>query len=173
MRLLFVMTPMILKPTGNQLQGLIFSHSMYVIWYGSKRPNAQRGDFRMGLVNLSLQMIIYYHLVLFSDFLLDPMLKYHIGYTLLICLGLIAASNIAYIVWYQLVTFLRLRHLRSIKAKKLKEFEDIDRQRNPEKYRNKKIVELEEKVQKKREELLMKKIEYGIISVVPKKPQRR
>lgn len=79
-------------------------------------------------------MVIFYHLMSFSDFVLDPETKFIMGYSLLVFIGILIALNIGISLKNQLMNMLRERRMKKTKADREKRWLQLDMIHNPEKY---------------------------------------
>ena len=83
------------KDIGNQIQFLVFVQSIYIIWYGQARPHRFRSQAYLEIFNESMLMMLYYHVIIFSDFVIDPMARFQMGYSFLTFFGIIIIVNLA------------------------------------------------------------------------------
>ena len=68
-RLLFVMLPFIFMGLeAQQIQCLLLFDIFYLIFYVKLNPHLERSMRNMELANEALQLLVYYHMVLFSSF---------------------------------------------------------------------------------------------------------
>ena len=81
--------------------------SIFIIWHGKTEPHKTQFENRLMIVNQAIQMLIFYHLVMFSDFVIEPETKFTMGYSLLICLGILIALNIGISIKKQISSALR------------------------------------------------------------------
>ena len=95
-RIFFVMIPtfMFLHPMF-QLQFLVFSSSLYVIFYESQKPHLLKSRQQLEVTNEVLIMIACYHMFLFSKFNFNLDLQFTMGYSLVAVIGILVAINIA------------------------------------------------------------------------------
>lgn len=77
-------------------------------------------------------MLIFYHLVIFSEFVIDVETKFIMGYSLLICLGILIALNIGISIKKQISSALRQKRMKKAKADMIA----MDRKKNPQNYRD-------------------------------------
>ena len=94
--------------------------SIFIIWHGQTEPHMTRFENRLMIINQALQMIVFYHLVIFSEFVIDPETKFTMGYSLLICLGILIALNIGISLKKQMSSALRQKRMKKAKADALK-----------------------------------------------------
>lgn len=115
-RLLFVMLPFIFMGLeAQQLQCLLLCDIFYLIFYLKLNPHIERTMRRMELVNECLQLVVYYHMVLFSSFDTNAAAKFEFGYSFLVCLMCIMLVNVG-VAAYESVVSAR-RKSRRAKAK--------------------------------------------------------
>ena len=112
-RLLFVMVPlMVLGYPAQQIQILVEGDVLYVIAYCSIWPHAHKVDTAMEIINECLQMIVYYYLTLFTEFIPDPYTRFNVyGKSFLGVIGLIMLVNIAYSVIFSIKDYRRAKYL--------------------------------------------------------------
>lgn len=105
-------------------------------------------------------MIIFYHLLVFSDFILDLQVKFQMGYSLLGFMGLLIALNISVSLLSQASRVMRKIRWKNRKEKYEERLLEIDRQRNPEKY----LTEADHKFLSFRQEMTVNNIskKYGL-----------
>ena len=85
-----------------QMQALIFSSSLYIIWYVSVWPHLEKLELYLEIINEVLMELGFYHLMVFSDFYVGDgreSLKLAASYTFVVILGLIILINIIYLVY--------------------------------------------------------------------------
>jgi hypothetical protein len=95
LKLSFVVIPLCFPNQGLKIQILLFVHSLFIIWYGNVQPHTDRGEYRMWMFNQGMQMVIYYHLLVFSDFVIDPEIKFKMGYSMLASIAIMISVNLA------------------------------------------------------------------------------
>ena len=107
LKLSFVCIPLFMPDQGNKIQILLFMQTIFIIWHGKTEPHKNQFENRLMIVNQAIQMLIFYHLVMFSDFVIEPETKFTMGYSLLICLGILIALNIGISIKKQISSALR------------------------------------------------------------------
>jgi hypothetical protein len=65
-----------------------------MIWYGLARPHKLKADRKLEIYNETSMMLLFYHSLTFSDFVLEPETKYGLGFTFITVFGLIIAVNL-------------------------------------------------------------------------------
>jgi hypothetical protein len=110
-RLIFVCIPIWLPDSGRQIQFLILVETFYIIWYGQARPHKFREDRNLELFNEAILMILYYHVIIFSDFILEPTTKFQMGYSFLAFISLIIMMNL-FLSFQKSYTQLRIKRRR-------------------------------------------------------------
>jgi hypothetical protein len=93
LKLSFIVIPILMHDQGNQIQVLLFVQSVFIIWYGIVEPHSKRSEYRLMMFNQGMQMTIYYHLIVFSEFVLDPEIKFNMGYSLLAFIASMISVN--------------------------------------------------------------------------------
>jgi hypothetical protein len=76
LKLSFAAIPLLMFDQGTKIQVLLFVQSLFIIWYGIVEPHNDRSEYRMMMFNQGIQMVIFYHLLVFSDFVLYPDVKF-------------------------------------------------------------------------------------------------
>jgi 4-amino-4-deoxy-L-arabinose transferase-like glycosyltransferase len=66
-------------------------------------------------------MILSYHLFLFTDFVIDSVTKFKLGYSFLFTVGAMAALNIGLLLKNAIINKLRWRRLAKVKEANIKE----------------------------------------------------
>jgi 4-amino-4-deoxy-L-arabinose transferase-like glycosyltransferase len=66
-------------------------------------------------------MILSYHLFLFTDFVIDSVTKFKLGYSFLFMVGAMAAVNIGLLLKNAIINKLRWRRLAKVKEANIKE----------------------------------------------------
>lgn len=111
-KLLFVLIPLCLPDQGNKIQILLLVQSLFIIWYGNSEPHESRAEYRITMFNQAMLMLIYYHLLVFSDFVFDPSTKFKMGYTLLGFIGILISINLSVSMRNQVIKLQRKRLLK-------------------------------------------------------------
>ena len=118
-RLLFVFIVMFIPfDSCMQMQALIFSSTLYIIWYVGIWPHLERMEAILEVINEVLMQMLFYHLMVFSDFYTGEgriSLKLYASYSFVGILGLIILINLIYVLvqmFWQIKKFLRLRKLK-------------------------------------------------------------
>ena len=94
-RFAFIMMPFVFMGyPAQQIQMLFFVHIFYVMFYIKLKPHAERSRFGMELFNEAMQLTLYYHMILFSQFNTDVHARFSYGYSFLYCLVAIMGVNI-------------------------------------------------------------------------------
>ena len=74
-RILFIALPTFLSLFPYfQLQLALLVSVFFLIYYGVNKPHNQKRIFRLELFNISMEFLILYHMILFTDFNHDPTL---------------------------------------------------------------------------------------------------
>ena len=116
-RFVFVMTPVLL--TGHpsqQIQLLLLLDLMYHLYYLIVRPHKDKRQMWIEMANEVLMTCAYYHLVLFSSFVINNNVKFQFGYSFLVNLCLIMIVNIAVSAFTSVKTVRRRKMLAAMKV---------------------------------------------------------
>lgn len=94
-RLLFCLLPILLTthPTF-QLQLLLFSSKLNLILYTTLHPHHPHHRHTLELLNESLTVVLIYHMICFTDLVLDPIGKFYMGYSYVGVAGLVVLVNL-------------------------------------------------------------------------------
>lgn len=118
-RLVFVMIVMFIPfDSCIQMQSLIFSSSLYIIWYVGVWPHLEKLEVYLEIFNEVLMQLIFYHLMVFSEFYVGEgrrSLKLYASYSFVGLLGLIILINLLYVLiqmFWQIKKYLRLSKLK-------------------------------------------------------------
>lgn len=99
-RLAWMMIPIAIPSRGGQqLQVLLFLTSLYIMWYVSSKIHKAKWQGRLELANEVLVLILYYHLITFSNFNTDLEVQFLMGYSFLVFLTLMIAVNVGTIAY--------------------------------------------------------------------------
>lgn len=99
-RLIFVLIPMFFYMfPWLQLQLLLFSTSLYMIWYVNLRPHEDKYVFFVLSWNEVMHLILCYHLVCFTDLVQNENAKFQMGYSMVGCCSILVFSNLFFIVF--------------------------------------------------------------------------
>jgi hypothetical protein len=105
-RYIFIMLPSV-APESLQIPILLLLSSFYVIWYGKVHPHNQPKLFRLELVNETLNFIVLYHLMLFTNILktwkIAEMMTFSIGKSMVYTILLIFLVNLVFAVCQMLL----------------------------------------------------------------------
>lgn len=107
------------------MQALIFSSSLYIIWYAGVWPHLERIEAYLEIFNEVLMQILFYHLMVFSDFYTGEgriSLKLYASYSFVGVLGLIIAINLLYVLvqmFWQIKKYFRIKKLKKDAKKEL------------------------------------------------------
>ena len=85
-----------------QMQALIFMSSLYIIWYVGVLPHLEKLELYLEVVNEVLMQLIFYHLMVFSDFYVGEgrtSIKLYASYSFVILLGSIILINLMYVLY--------------------------------------------------------------------------
>jgi hypothetical protein len=83
------------------MQALIFSSSLYIMWYAGIRPHLERLELYLEVFNEVVMQLIFYHLMVFSDFYVGEgrvSIKLYASYTFVFLLGSIILVNLIYVL---------------------------------------------------------------------------
>lgn len=101
-RLVFVFIVMFIPfDSCMQMQALIFSSSLYIIWYVGVWPHLEKVDAYLEVFNEALLQLCFYHLMVFSDFYTGEgrySIKLYASYSFVSLLGLIILINLIYVL---------------------------------------------------------------------------
>jgi hypothetical protein len=118
-RLLFVFIVMFIPfDSCLQMQALIFMSILYIIWYVGVWPHLERVEACLEVFNEVLMQLLFYHLMVFSDFYTGEgrvSLKLYASYSFVAILGIIILVNLIYVLiqmFWQIKKALRLRKLK-------------------------------------------------------------
>lgn len=98
-RVIFVAIPTFVYfiPT-IQLQVLVFATSTYIMYYSGVRPHTDWKRFKLELFNEIVIMVMCYHLMLFTYFVVDDSTQFVMGYSYVFFLALVFVVNIGQMV---------------------------------------------------------------------------
>ena len=101
-RLLVVMIVMLIPfDSCLQMQALIFSSSLYIIWYVAIWPHLENLELYLEITNEILMQLLFYHLMVFTDFYVGEgrqSFKLYASYSFVVFLGLILSINLTYVL---------------------------------------------------------------------------
>ena len=101
-RLVFVIIVMFIPfDSCLQMQALIFSSSLYIIWYVGVWPHQEKLEIYLEVINEVLLQLLFYHLMVFSEFYVGAgrrSLKLYASYSFAGLLGLVILINIIYML---------------------------------------------------------------------------
>ena len=89
---------------------LMFTYS-YLVWYISIRPHKYNHRFYMEVLNESLLMVLSYHLIMFSDYNLNPDFVYTMGNWFVYITYSLILVNLGYIINKDIAKLIRNRNL--------------------------------------------------------------
>ena len=81
-----------------QTQYLVFTSSLYIIWYGLLRPHLTRKMYKVELLNEFFFVMCQYHLFVYTEFVRDLQTQFSMGYSYLAYMGLLCACNVVVII---------------------------------------------------------------------------
>ena len=76
----------------------IYSSNLYIIYLQHVSPYDDSSTVTIETFNEVILLLICYHFILLTDLLSDPALKFKIGWSLVICVGLMISVNLIIIV---------------------------------------------------------------------------
>jgi hypothetical protein len=100
---------------------LVFMNSIYLILFGGIMPYDSYEKNMVEIFNEVMQMILGYHMFLFTDFVIDSVTKFKLGYSFLFILGLMAAVNLGLLLKNGVTNKLKWRRLTKIREANIKE----------------------------------------------------
>ena len=102
-RIVFVAIPIFLVGMQwLQIQLLLMMSSLYFIYYAENKPHSMLQRNRMEIFNESMIMLMNYHMVCFSKFNLSPDNQFSMGYSFVICIGLLIVGNLGLVILNQI-----------------------------------------------------------------------
>jgi len=115
-RFLIGMIPAILSQLGGlQTIMLIFVFEGYIMYIGYSKPFQKSLQNLKTIVSQTIFMIIIYHVIMFSDLVLDPLVKSMIGTSQVIWLGILITWNLLFITIDSIKDIRRRKHLRILR----------------------------------------------------------
>jgi hypothetical protein len=148
-RLLFVAIPTLLPSAPwFQLQILIFTSSLYVMYYAGTKPHAEKERVNIEIFNEIMIMMINYHMVCFSEFNLDLMAQFNMGYSFVVCILVVVFGNIMVLAIKQIKSWRRKKMLAKRVRMKVNEVREDKIKRISELVVKKKKVKKVKKVKK-------------------------
>jgi len=106
----------------HQIQALIWSTSIYIIFYAGIKPHNSRGRSRIEIFNECMIMIGCYHLICFSEFNLSSLTQYQTGYSYVAVFAIVLLVNLGVMVFKQLSGLSHKKKLKAIRKAKLDVF---------------------------------------------------
>lgn len=99
-RLIFVAIPTFLFMFGFlQLQLLLFTTSLYIIYYSGSRPHNTSKRVSLESFNEFMVMVASYHMICYSEFNLDVDSQYIMGYSHIGVIGIVVVVNVGNMVY--------------------------------------------------------------------------
>jgi len=100
---IYIMIPCVFINYPNfQIQFIILTHSIYVIWYTNIRPHIEKSKYYLEIFNEVMIMIMLYIMILYSKFNTNPISYFWFGYSYIGALGLLLIVNIS-LMFYNII----------------------------------------------------------------------
>jgi len=96
-----------------QIMALIVMNTVYFAWYVACRPHETKERTRLEIFNECIIQMITYHLIAFSDLVVDSEGKFIMGYSYIGFVLLLVASNCTVMVGREVERLQRMRVLQS------------------------------------------------------------
>ena len=119
-RVVFVFAAQINLESCFQLQALVFSETVYIMWYVSVRPHIY---YRFEIINYCGLQVLHYHMMTFSSFNLNQNAKFKMGVSYFVILFALIAINLIFMFSQSITTFIRRRILIKQQEEKRKTLE--------------------------------------------------
>ena len=116
-RLFFVMIPLIfLDRSGHQIQALLLINEFYLIFYCAIWPHTDQSRVRMEIFNASFQLVVCYHMIMFSDMVTELEFRVVMGTSFLFSLVCVMSVNLIVVTRDGFLTCRRTKKLANIKS---------------------------------------------------------
>lgn len=127
-RIVFVAIPTFLyKFPFYQIQVLMFLTSCYILFYAGAQPHIESRRRQMEVFNEWMVLVMIYHLVSFSEFNMSNAAQFNMGYSYIMCLGIVVFVNLFQMMhkmFYKWRTKYRLLKIRKFKLKQIQDAKD-------------------------------------------------
>lgn len=94
------------------MQILIFLTSLYIIYYADSQPHVIKERVLIEIFNEWWIMIMVYHMIAFSEFVMDPWTQFVMGYSFVINIAFVIFVNLAIIALKQIKKYQERRKVR-------------------------------------------------------------
>lgn len=99
-RIFFISVPSILPWKGGlQLQILCLSNSFYMMMFAGIQPYGMKILNRIQIFNECIFMVLSYHMMVFSDYVMDSEAQFTMGYSFLTIIGILSVANLGVIAY--------------------------------------------------------------------------
>ena len=123
--LFILMTALLVNHPCFQIQFLLILHPFFITWYLTWKPHNTRKRRIVEFFNDWFIQMGTYHMILFSNFVLNPRVQFYCGYSFFIWVLIMIVFNIIKIIIDQITEVLRERRLNKILKAKMKKMNEL------------------------------------------------